>query len=50
MKHVSEVSNSLDNADFKYVRKINIPFTIDEIIARTYRQYLTEINGKIENL
>jgi len=37
MKHVPAVENSLDSADFKYVEKSNLPFTVDEIIAKTYQ-------------
>jgi len=37
MKHVSAVENSLNSADFKYVGKINLPFTVDEIIAKMYQ-------------
>jgi len=37
MKHVSLVGNNIDNADFKYVWDINLSFTVDEIIAKTYQ-------------
>jgi len=36
IKHVSAVENSIDSADLKYVEKINLPFTVDEMIAKTY--------------
>jgi len=37
MKHFLVAGNSLDNADFKYVWKISLSFTVDEIIAKTYQ-------------
>jgi len=40
MKQVSVVGNNLDDADFKYLLEITLPFTDDEIIAKTYQLYL----------